>query len=166
MAKIKLKSNPNDPHKLPADPNANWRPKSDLDTYADARDIISSFVGGGHTSVGGSADLQNNYRRLTDLVGAPLAQKLHNQAALFNQRPDAQKLSPEQRVQNFFSLGSNDPELSQFIKNAGSIGQGQTPGFNNSTLFSNSVLQNKSFTSPTEETVASPARRIKLVARK
>lgn len=169
MAKIK-KSNPGTPdvpknaHSVPADPNANWRPKTDLDVQADTRDILSAFVGGGHTSVAGSEDLQNNYKRLTQLVGAPLAQKLHNQAALFNQRPDAKNLSPEQRVQSFFTLGSNDGELASFMKSAGGIGQGQTVGFNNSPLISNSILQNKAFAA--EPATPTPTRRIKLVAKK
>lgn len=145
----------------PVDPKANWRPKSVLDDYADSRDFLSTLVGGGHLGIGDNVDLQTQFRAMSERVGTPLAQKLAAQAILFNQRPDAQKLPVEDRVKHFFSLGSNDPEVSQYLKNSGAIGEGSGIGFRNSTLITNSQLQNKSFAE--DET---PQKKIKLIVKK
>lgn len=109
---------------------------------ADGRDILSMLVGSGTTSLKGH-DMNSNFNRLKQMVGAPLAQKLVSQAFLFNQRPDVQKLSPEQRVQNFFSIGSNDPEVAGYIKKSGYMGTGPTEAFRNSAALGNSHLQGK-----------------------
>jgi hypothetical protein len=116
--------------------------KTPLNDMADGRDIISFFVGGGHTALKGQ-DLQSAFKRLSDVVGAPLAQKLTTQAFLFNQRPDAQKLSSEQRVKNFFQLGSNDQDVAAYLRKGGSMGTGPVDAFRNSALLGNSNLLGK-----------------------
>jgi hypothetical protein len=109
---------------------------------ADGRDILSMLVGSGTTSLKGH-DMNSAFNRLKDVVGAPLAQKLATQAFLYNQRPDAQKLSPEQRVQNFFKIGSNDPAVADYMKKSGYMGTGPVDAFRNSATLHNSNLQGK-----------------------
>lgn len=122
--------------------------KTPFDDIANGRDIVSMLVGGNHHALN-TEELQLHFDRLKKAVGGPLAQKLASQAILFNQRPDAQKLNPEQRVQSFFDLGSNDNDVAGFLKKAKGFSLGQTEGFRNSTLFGNSVVQQKEFTNPT-----------------
>lgn len=139
--------------------------KTPLYDIADSRDIVSMLVGGGHKALNND-ELQLHFGRLQKAVGAPLAQKLASQAILFNQRPDAQKLTPEQRVESFYNLGSNDSDVSGYLHKARTFGQGQAQGFANSTLFGNSVVQQKVFTTPTVvPPVAESGKRIKLVVR-
>lgn len=128
--------------------------KTPLNDMADSRDIISMFVGTGSTSLK-DQDTSSAYNRLTQIVGEPLARKLATQAMVFNQRPDVQKLNPEQRVNHFFKLGSNDKEVSDYIGKVGSLGTGPVDAFRNSALLKNSNLQGKYVMSDPGATAAS-----------
>lgn len=114
-------------------------PKTVLNDRADVRDLLSMMVGGGNTSLT-SDDGRANFSRLKGLVGEKAAQKLVTNATLYNQRPEVQKLSPEQRVQGFYSQGSSDPEISDYLKQGMGIGYGVGHGFRTSPLLGNISL--------------------------
>lgn len=133
----------------------------------DARDIVSSFVGGGHTSLN-TKDLRDSYKRLSDLVGVPMAQKLSNQAFLHNQRTDTKKMNPQQKVQSFFDIGSNDPEVNNAIRNYRGLAQGQSLGFRTSPLLGNRGLLGNSILPASPEVASTDGgaeQKIKLLLR-
>lgn len=135
--------------------------KTVFNDIADGRDILSMFVGGGHTALN-SSDAQAAFTRLSGLVGAPMAQKLTSQAFLFNQRPDVQRLTPEQRVQSFFTLGSNDADVANYLRRSGGLGTGAVDAFRNSPLLANSNLQGKYVSAEPTTDNSNVARKIKV----
>lgn len=170
MAKLKITKKENPPEEGPKKlvGYIDDHIRTPANDSSDARDILSMFVGGGHTALN-SEDLQFAYKRLTDIVGKPMAQKLSNQAFLHSQRPDTQKMNPEQRVQNFFDTGSNDPEVAQTLKNYRGLASGQLHAFRTSPLLGNRGLLGQSILPASTDEVAatggSAQQKIKLLLR-
>jgi hypothetical protein len=113
--------------------------KTPVNDNLDARDILSYFAGNGKVGLP-DEDARSNYKRLTMIVGAPKAQQLLNQVSLFHQRPEVQKMTPEQKVNGFFALGSNNPDINSYMKGAAGLGYGVLDGFRNSPLVGNMTL--------------------------
>jgi hypothetical protein len=98
-----------------------------------------------------------------------LAQKLASQASLFNQRADVQGLSPEQRVQQFFDMGSNDPEVASALRNFRGLGYGQAQGFRSSPLLGNRGLLGQGIPDESPEVAAADggaAQKIRVLLRR
>jgi hypothetical protein len=105
--------------------------RSNLDDMADVRDLLSAIVGAGKSGLK-PEDQSAVYARLGVLLGKPTANKLINQALIFNQRPDAMGKTAEQRITQFYDTGSRDPELNTIISKTKSLGEGPVSGANQS----------------------------------
>lgn len=158
MAKIKVS---NDPKAEVSSKAAT--PKTPANASTDVRDILSMMAGGAHTSTA-DPEVKKAFLHLSGIVGQPTAQKLSTAAFLFNQRPEVQKMTPEQRVQGFFDLGSNDPEVAQHLKQGRGIGYGQLQGFRTSPFRSNMLLTGRASEPPATPPEAT-AEKIKLLVK-
>ena len=98
---------------------------------ADIRDILSGFVAKGFTDLS-SDDAKHYFAALSGLVGRQTAQQLAIHIFLFNQRPDTVSKPPEEKVRQFYSIGSNDPHVDNVIKGAGAFGEGPIVGLRQS----------------------------------
>jgi|HubBroStandDraft_2_1064218.scaffolds.fasta_scaffold00002_12 hypothetical protein len=91
------------------------------------RDVLSGIVAKGYTDLK-SDDARNAFAYLSSSLGAATANKLMLHALLFNQRPEMQRASAQQKVQSFYDMGSNDPEVNNIIARAGKVAQGPLAG--------------------------------------
>ena len=101
----------------------NYRPED----LVSIRDALTGLVGKQFTDLS-SGDARGPYAYLRGKLGDSLAQKLVTHTLLFNQRPDQQKTTPEARVQSFYDMGSNDPEVDQLLGSLGRAGRGPVAG--------------------------------------
>ncbi len=144
----------NDPPNEEA-PKLIFRGQTPSDTLADSRDILSFLVGKGYTSLNDD-DAKGAYKSLAKTVGDQQAQKLVDQALLYNQRKEAQLQTPEQRVQSFYDIGSNDKNVSAYLGQLRNLGSGVIPGFRESVFMGNRKLTGRepdTATSTTETTM-------------
>jgi hypothetical protein len=112
--------------------------KGKIDQEFDVRDRLAELVGKGNAlSPDEKAAI---YGDLTSLLGKERAQKVLNHAFIFNSRPDVQRLPLEQKLQSFYAIGSNDPEVDSLIKKSKTLGYGAVPGFRQSSSAINQVL--------------------------
>jgi hypothetical protein len=81
----------------------------------DVADILSNFVGRGDKDLSGG-QAKKDYQFLIGKVGAPLAQKLVGHVLTFNQRPDMQKQPFAAKLNNLYSMGSNDKDVDKILK--------------------------------------------------
>ena len=81
----------------------------------DVADILSNFVSRGDKNLTGD-QARKDYSFLIGKVGAPTAQKLINHVLIFNQRPDMQKQPFAQKLNSFYSMGSNDKDVDNILK--------------------------------------------------
>lgn len=81
------------------------------------------------------------YRDLTKSLGEEKAQKLMNHAYLFASRPEMQRMSPEEKLRSFYTIGSNDPDVMDVISRTKNLGYGVLPGFRNSVSTLNQEIQ-------------------------
>lgn len=107
------------------------------DDTADVRDILGALVGKGVTNLSDDTS-RAHYSRLINLLGAQKANKLMTQVFSHNTRSG--NVPMEKRIQSFYDIGSNDPEVSDVIKNVKSFGYGVLPGFRESGLQTNQEL--------------------------
>lgn len=137
MATVKLKRRPIEDvdEEVVIKPN-----RSPVDTDIEARDIISSLVGKGYTSLS-DEDARNSYNRLRVIYGQPKAQKLLEQISIYNQRPELRNLPLEERISKFYTIGSSNPAANEIISKAGKLGYGVLPGFRESPYVPNQQLQ-------------------------
>lgn len=120
--------------------NASVHPKTVLDERADIRDILSGVVGNGFTNFS-NPDSQHNFAVLSSIVGKQTAQQLMTHAFIFNQRPDVQGKSVDQRVSQFYDMGSSNPDLNNILQASRNLGQGAVPG-----LYQSNDILNKQAT--------------------
>lgn len=114
------------------------RPEDSLNV----RDAISAFVGKRY--IGTQDDSARAlYSFLRGKLGGDAASKLLTHLSLFNQRTDMLKATPEQRIQSFYDIGSNDPELNTLINRSKMVAQGPIAGFNEAPLALNSEMLGK-----------------------
>lgn len=118
-------------------------PRTKLDDSADIRDILANMVGGGHTDLSNDS-IKSDYLRLQTLLGGPAAQKMMDHIFIFNQRPDVQKKNAEQRLQQFYSMGSTQHEdINKILQGAKQIGYGPVVGLNTSFNEGNKMLSGR-----------------------
>lgn len=91
------------------------------------RDILSGIIGKGFTDLK-NGDARNAFAYLRSTLGPETAGKLMTHALLFNQRADMQGVDPQKKVQSFYDIGSNDPEVHNIIKRAGGVSYGPAEG--------------------------------------
>lgn len=138
--------------------------KGMLDRHLDIRDRLSELVGKGNAMR--PDDRTAIYADLSDMVGKDKALKIINHAAVFNQRPDIQKLGMEDRLKAFYDIGSNDPDVNAVILKSKSLGYGVLPGFRNSTSQLNQELAGRIRTTANAQIDPSAARQIMLKIKK
>lgn len=103
------------------------RPEDNLDI----RDALSAFVGKGY--IGTSDDnARAIYSMLRSRLGADVAQKMLTHLSLYNQRPDVLKLAPEDRVKQFYDIGSRDADVQSILARSGVLDKGPVPGMRES----------------------------------
>lgn len=135
-----------------------------LDQVADARDLVSALVGKGYTSLK-DTEARSKFQLLSNTIGAPLAQKIADSVLIYNQRPEVTNYTPEQRVSNYYSIGSSDKDVANYLQKIKSFGSGVLSGFNDSVLMDNRIMTGRDkLATPTEDT--DTAKRIKDIASK
>lgn len=104
--------------------------RTSLDDTADVRDILSNLVG---RKISGLSDesTRADYARLQALLGPQKAQKLVTQVIIHNQRNANAPM--EKSIQDFYDVGSNDPDVNQVLKTVKTFGYGVLPGFRESS---------------------------------
>lgn len=106
--------------------------RGNLDDAADIRDVMSAMVGKGITDFT-NPNVKDYLTYLSSKVGIKQAQQMFTHIILFNQRPDVQGKSPEQKINQFYSMGASDSNLDNIIKGAGSLGSGPVSGARDSS---------------------------------
>lgn len=113
--------------------------KTIVDDRFDVRDIVSNMAGSGSVDLT-NPDTRANFLHLQGKLGAPKAQKLIAHLTAFNSRPEVQKMTPEQRVQSLYSLGSQDADVAETLKQGNALGYGVLNGLRTSPLVGNMKL--------------------------
>jgi hypothetical protein len=133
-----------DPKSGLIDVSGKYKPqnRTSSDTSLDISDLISYAVAGGYTSFSDDS-IKSNFKYLSGVIGEDKARKLFNQAFIYNQRPDSKKLTPQQKIQSFYDIGSNDPEVNKTLQSIKSQGTGVQARFDQSTYVGNKEIQGK-----------------------
>jgi len=116
-----------------------YRAKTPADITADVRDSLNYFTGRGLTGLNDD-ESRAEYGKLVNTIGREQAQRLATSVFLHNQRPETLKMSPEQRIQHYYSTNSNNPDVQNTLNKVKSFGQGVLPGFQGSSLLGNMIL--------------------------
>lgn len=116
-----------------------YKGKTPSDTNADIRDSLSYFAGRGLTGLSDD-EARKQYSTLVNTVGRDKAQSLANSVFLHSQRPGMDKLSPEARIQSYYSTNSNNPDVQNTLTKVKALGQGVLPGFQGSGLLGNMIM--------------------------
>jgi hypothetical protein len=142
MAKVLLKVSPKtgDPAapKIGEEKQLYSPARSQAQLDFDVRDRISELVGKGNALL--PDDKMAIYSNLTSILGKDKAQKVMEQAYLFNSRPEVQKLPLEEKIKSFYTVGSNDPGIQEVIQKSKSLGYGPIQGMRSSHSIGNQVL--------------------------
>lgn len=101
-----------------------------IDDDADVRDILTGLVAKGKGLP--TEDLSAYAMRLAAILGRPTAQKIVNHILVFNQRGDVQNKSAEQRVEQFYNMGSMDKDIDAVMAKSKSLGYGVQVGLRES----------------------------------
>lgn len=104
--------------------------RTTTDVNMDLRDRLMELVGKGNILT--PDEKAGIYGDLTTMIGQDKAQKLMNHAYIFNTRGDVQGLKPEDKLNAFYSIGSNDPYVQDVISKTKGLGYGVGPGFRTS----------------------------------
>lgn len=115
--------------------------RTTLDDTADVRDYLASLIGRGSKAM--DSDSRSEYGRLAAMYGKQLADKIMNHVFIFNNRPDVQKAKPEERLDTFYTIGSQDPELKELFNKSKAFGYGPRSGFNQSSNEINQILSGR-----------------------
>lgn len=116
---------------------ATGKNRTSIDDTADVRDILSGLVGKG-TSTLADETTRADYARLQQLLGPQKAMKVMTQVFLHNGRNVDTPM--EKRIQDFYDIGSNEPEVAEVLKTSKTLGYGILPGFRDSSKQTNQVL--------------------------
>lgn len=131
-----------DPVKGAVQQQANLPVKTSVDEKADLIDSLGFLVAGNYTSLSDD-DAKGTFARLAGKYGRDKAQRLVNEAVLFNQNPSFKKMGAQQKVQKFFELGSKDQDVNTLLQGVKNFGSNQSAGgffANNSHLLGNMVM--------------------------
>lgn len=124
------------------DPEAFIPPsKGPLDEIADFRDYLTNLVGRGSKTL--DPEMKNNYSALVAMYGKPMADRIMNHVFVFNNRPEIQNASPEQRLDAFYAIGSRDKDLQALFNKARNFSYGYKAGLNQSRNEGNIILSGR-----------------------
>jgi hypothetical protein len=126
-----------DPHMEHID-NDGGHSKAGLDEQVETRDLISGIVGDWKNLK--EDDKSAIITRLGSILGKPKAQKLINSAFIFNQRDDVKGKNAQDRVNEFYNLGSDDKEVNEIIQRSKSLGYGINSGLRSSPDITNKEI--------------------------
>lgn len=125
----------------PTEPQATTgKSRTSDDDTADIRDILSNLVGRKISNLQDES-VRSDYARLQALVGAQKANKLLSQVLIHNSRSGSVPM--EKSIQDFYEVGSNDPEVNDVLKTVKGFGYGVIPGFRDSSKQGNQILTGK-----------------------
>jgi hypothetical protein len=85
--------------------------------------------------------------------------KLMNHAYIFNSRPDVQRLSPEEKLKSFYTIGSTDPDIMEVIGRTKNLGYGVLPGYRESISDLNRATQKGEMAVPVSQNIDPEVRR-------
>lgn len=97
----------------------------------DVRDKLADLVIRGNSIV--PDEKKAIYSSLITALGEDKARKIMDHAYIFNTRPEVQGLPLEQRLNSFYTIGSNDPDVMDVLTRSKSLGYGILPGMRNSS---------------------------------
>ena len=121
--------------------------RTTADTSLDISDLISHAVAGVYTSFSDDS-IKSNFKYLSQVIGEDKARKLFNQAFIYNQRPDAKGKTAQQKLQSFYDIGSNDPEVNKTLQSIKNQGAGVQARFDQSTYEGNKEITGKAKATP------------------
>lgn len=124
-------------------PTPTGRKRGKSDDLFDARDIVASFVGKGYKDLSND-QAKEDYKYLHNTLGAEAATKLMNQVFIFNNRTDLGGKSWQDRVNTFYTIGSNDKSTSQLIQQLSSLDRGPIAGLTEAGNLTNKQLTGRS----------------------
>ena len=113
--------------------------KTPIDIDLDLRDRLAELAVKGNTL--NPTDRAAVLSSLTTTLGRERAEKLMTHAFIFNSRPEVQRLSPEDKLKSFYTIGSSDPEIQGIIGRTKNLGYGVIPGFRGSVSDLNQAVQ-------------------------
>lgn len=126
------------------------------DQTANLRDSLTALVGRGYTSVTDD-ESRGHFSRLVATLGLPAAQRLMTHIAIYNQNPNQSRLPLNEKVTQFYDIGSRDAEINSLLQKIKTFGSGVVSGLTDSPDYSNQILMNK---------VAETPKNIKLIVGK
>lgn len=106
------------------------------------------------------------YGSLIESLGKDRAMKVMNHAYIFNSKPEVQRLSPEEKVKSFYTIGSNDPDIMDVITRTKNLGYGVLPGYRESISDLNQATQRGVLPSGAQSVNPQAASRVMLQIRK
>lgn len=116
----------------PADYKKGWFPgKWEGNEDMDVRDILHGFIARGDKSLNTDA-ARSGYSYLIGKYGKGTADKIMTHAMIFNNRTDIQGKPFDSKLNTYYAVGSNDPDVDKVIKKMGALGQGPQAGANDS----------------------------------
>ena len=113
--------------------------RSTIDQDFDMRDTLASLAVKGNSL--NPDDRMALLGSLTTSLGREKAEKLLTHAYIFNSRPEIQKLSPEEKIRSFYTIGSSDPDIQGIISRSKGLGYGVLPGFRESASDLNQAIR-------------------------
>lgn len=149
MAKVKLRV-----------PVTGETPTVPVDADFDMRDKLSELAIRGNMLAPDDKMAIMGY--LSSQLGKEKAEKLMTHAYIFNSRPEVQRLSPEDKLRSFYTIGSTDPDIKAVIDKSKSLGYGVVPGFRESVSTLNQAIQKGETTTPVTSVNPEVQRRIRL----
>jgi len=105
--------------------------RTSIDDNLDIRDTLAYIVANGYTDFS-NKDVQTYYGHLAHLIGPSRAERLFVQAFSFNQKPGNNKKGGEEKIQQFYDTGSDDPETNKTMLTIKNIGFGVQEGYRTS----------------------------------
>lgn len=122
-----------------------------LDKDFDVRDYLSSLVAAGN-QIGGR-DKAATFGELAKVIGQDNAAKMMDHIYIFNQNPDIQKMSADDRLRAFYNFRSSNPEIEKVVSRSRALGYGVVPGFRESV---NALNQQLTGRLPTDQAAVAP----------
>jgi hypothetical protein len=113
---------PKSPVGTPTTDIVSQRTHGKIPDQLDVRDAISNFVGSGVKDFKDPQRLKD-FHYISNILGQDAATKLMNHVFLFNNRSDMGGKSPQQRVQSFYDIGSNDPMVNKMLQGYKTVDQ-------------------------------------------
>lgn len=109
-----------------------------IEANFDLRDRIYELIGSKNQL---DADSRRSlYGNLISLVGPEKAQKVLVQTHLFNNRPEYRSMPIEERIQQFYDIGSNDPDVKDILDRTRNLSYGLKHGFRTSVSHLNQLM--------------------------